>query len=176
MARTCPPSIGERFGWWTVTGEPVMSSPGHRSVPCHCDCGTERFVLVFALRNGTSSSCGCWKAERARTIVAETRWKDSHGRAADNGDPLYRLWKRINRRCHDPKAHNYRWYGARGISVCDEWRHDAGAFCSYIEQTIGPRPPGKSIDRIDNDGDYRPGNVRWATHAEQMANRRAARL
>jgi hypothetical protein len=125
---------------------------------------------VFALRNGDSQSCGCWKAERTRTIVSETRWKDSHGRSKD---PLYRLWGRIRKRCENPQTHNYRWYGGRGIKVCEEWQQDAGAFIAYIEQVLGPRPsPQHSIDRIDNDGDYEPGNLRWATQTEQVHNSR----
>lgn len=87
--------------------------------------------------------------------------------------PLYQAWKRIKRRCYSPEAHNYKHYGGRGIRVCDEWRSDPAAFISYIERELGPRPQGKSLDRIDNDGDYRPGNVRWATQAEQNANKRA---
>lgn len=86
----------------------------------------------------------------------------------------------MNSRCHNPKADNYRWYGGRGIKVSDEWRRDAGAFISYVEQTIGPRPGGKTpggaweytLDRIRNDGNYEPGNLRWATAREQSANRR----
>src|SRR5215469_10968047 len=168
MPRTSPPLLGERFGRWTVIGESLMRDPGHRVVPCRCDCGTERTVLVFALRS-KSASCGCWKAERARTIVSEFRWKDSHGRSKD---PLYKLWTRIKRRCHNPDAHNYKWYGARGIAVYEPWRTDAGALIAYIEEHLGPRPEGCSLDRIDNDGDYAPGNIRWATRAVQVSNRR----
>ena len=138
-------------------------------MPCRCDCGVERDVLVFALRNGKSASCGCLKAEAVATLVQRTRWKDSHGRSRD---PLYALWKAIRKRCHNPKAHNYEWYGGRGISVYGPWRQDAGAFITWIEENLGPRPEGMSIDRIDNDGDYAPGNVRWATQTEQVHNAR----
>ncbi len=156
-----------------------MLDPGHRAVQCRCDCGTERAVLVFALRNGNSPSCGCIKRELAVTLVSETRWKESHGRAAGGKDPLYRLWLRINRRCHDQAAHNYRWYGARGISVWPGWRHDAGAFIAYIESELGPRPedrypsgwPVYSLDRIDNDGNYEPGN----TQIQQVRKRHSVK-
>lgn len=168
------PVLGERFGRWTVIGESAMRN-GHRAVLCRCACGTERSVLVQGLRRSdrANPSCGCWRRERTATIVSETRWRDSHGRAAGGKDPLYRLWARINKRCHNPRAHNYRWYGGRGIKVWEGWRHDAGAFIEYVEQNLGPRPsPRHSINRIDNDGDYAPGNIEWATPKQQAANRR----
>jgi hypothetical protein len=147
-----------------------MKDAGHRAVPCACACGTRQDVLVFSLRNGTSQSCGCLKREQVATLAQRTL--TTHGRAGGGGDPLYRLWRRINRRCYDPNSTQYRWYGARGISVWEPWRHDAGAFIAYIEQHLGPRPAGMSLDREDNDGNYEPGNLRWATQYEQVHNSR----
>jgi hypothetical protein len=71
-------------------------------------------------------------------------------------------------RCHNPNHADYHLYGARGIKVCDGWRHSYNAFAAYM----GDKPSNGTMDRIDNDGDYEPGNVRWATHSEQMRNRR----
>lgn len=136
-------------------------------------------MLVQTLRRAdrTNISCGCWKRENTAGLVARTRWSDSHHKAARDPEtgkqePLYALWKRINRRCHDPNSTQYRWYGARGISVWEPWRRDAGAFIAYIEQNLGPRPAGMSLDRKDNDGNYEPGNLRWATQVEQVHNSR----
>lgn len=77
-------------------------------------------------------------------------------------------------RCEDPRAVGYRYYGGRGIKVCERW-HDFDAYYEDIERLIGPRPDGMSMDRIDNDGDYEPGNVRWATASEQQLNSRNAK-
>ena len=170
MTRSQPPKQGDTFYRLTVTGDTYMVGT-RRYAPCTCLCGQETIVLVSNLRSGKTRSCGCWKRERAATIVGETRWAGSHGKARGDKDALYHLWLRINRRCHNPNADNYRWYGARGISVWEPWRKDAGAFITYVEQNLGPRPAGMSLDRIDNDGNYEPGNLRWATAAEQARNR-----
>jgi hypothetical protein len=86
--------------------------------------------------------------------------------------PLYNTWKNIRQRCFNGNSPAYEYYGGRGITVCDEWRNDVAAFISYVDETLGPRPPDRSLDRIDNDDGYRPGNVRWASRAEQSLNRR----
>lgn len=87
--------------------------------------------------------------------------------------PLYGTWRIMRRRCENPRVKDYPRYGGQGITVCAEWR-DVTAFITWIEANIGPRPVGRTLDRIDNDGHYEPGNVRWATAKEQSANRRRA--
>lgn len=82
--------------------------------------------------------------------------------------PLYVLWTAIIQRCTNPNHPRYADYGGRGIAICDAWRHDFAAFHAHV----GDRPKGLTLDRIENDGPYAPGNVRWATYAEQRANRR----
>lgn len=83
--------------------------------------------------------------------------------------PLYPIWINMLQRCYNPKSQSYRYYGARGISVCEEWRHSFKSFHDYMM----PRPTAKhSIDRVDNDSNYEPGNVRWATSNVQLRNRR----
>jgi hypothetical protein len=80
----------------------------------------------------------------------------------------------MRRRCGSPRDKGWHLYGGRGITVYVEWRDDPTAFIAWIEATLGPKPIGGSLDRIEGDGNYEPGNLRWATSAEQIANRRQA--
>ena len=95
------------------------------------------------------------------------RWREAH--------PMYMTWNAMRHRCYNPKFHKFPWYGARGISVYGPWRNDYFAFETWIMDNLGPRPVGCTLDRIDNDGDYVPGNLRWATAREQRANQRPRR-
>lgn len=155
-----PIKVGQRFGRWMVTG-PV--APGTRTtrarVEVRCDCGSARSVIVVELRNGRSKSCGCLHREVA---AAANR---THGMT---NSPEYQAWEGMKHRCSSPNSPSWSRYGGRGIQVCAEWRDSFEAFFAHI----GPRPSAvHSVDRIDNDGNYEPGNVRWATPAQQHANK-----
>jgi hypothetical protein len=131
---------------------------------CRCDCGAELAVKVDALRSGNTKSCGCAKIDG---LIARTL---KHGNArAGAKTSEYTIWKTMKDRCFRPANPRFKDWGGRGITVCARWRDSFGAFLA----DMGPRPSTRhSIDRIDNDGNYEPGNCRWATGLQQAANKR----
>ncbi len=143
-----------------------------------CDCGNEYTSPLISLRGGKSHqtlSCGCLNDEHRRDRVKAGICVRKAGGSRVHEHPLYSTWRGMNTRCSNPNAINWKYYGGRGIRVCDRWLNSFTDFATDIENEIGPKPtPSHSIDRIDNDGNYEPGNVRWATKKEQSMNRRAA--
>ena len=107
----------------------------------------------------------------------ETHKEEIHARKAAYraANPLYSIWHAMLARTEKPTNHNYKYYGGRGIKVCAEW-HDYKVFVAWIDANLGPRTDGHSLDRINNDGNYEPGNLRWATAKTQAQNRRARKF
>ena len=151
---------GERFGKLTAVRH-AMSINKKRVWECNCECGERSFVRTDDLRSGRQVSCGCYKdantAERNRANA-------KHG-MTNTG--VYRSWFAMRDRCYDPKSPSWKWYGERGIAVCDRWQEFENFFAD-----MGHRPEGKTIDRINPAGNYDPGNCRWATPKEQRNNQR----
>jgi len=156
---------GQTFGRWTVTARAV-SKPGKQARwHCKCSCGNGGEVGGAQLRSGWSKSCGCLKREQ--TISRFT----THGHATHGITPTYHTWAGMRARCSNPKNHKFERYGGRGISVCLAWTTFAGFLAD-----MGEKPPGTSLERIDNNGNYCPENCRWATPTDQARNKRNNRL
>jgi hypothetical protein len=160
--------IGRRFGrLLVVTHEGAWCA-------CRCDCGTEKKVRGKDLRNGRTKSCGCLLSDVARATIAQ-KLKGSKGRlthghtlAGQRQSRTYRSWKGAKNRCFNLHEPSWWHYGGRGISMCDKWRYSFAAFLA----DMGECPAGRSLDRINNNGNYEPGNCRWATSGEQRSNQR----
>ncbi len=141
---------------------------------CLCDCGTTKSIQGGSLSTGQTKSCGCfrreWSAKLGNFSRGENHYNYSHGGSSrvTGEHPLYAMWHGMKQRCHNPKNSGWKYYGGRGIEVCEAWRND---FASFIAD-VGERPDAHSLDRIDPDGNYEPSNVRWASRKTQRANHR----
>lgn len=162
------PQPNDKFGRLVIIRE-VPSTTRDRFYLCRCICGTEKVVRFHSLVSGKTPtrSCGCARKENAAIAVRAT--KTTHGLRRS---PEYGVWANMKNRTTNPKCPEYSYYGGAGVNVCSEWVKSFAAFYNYI----GPRPtPDHEIDRYpDPNGNYEPGNVRWATKVEQMLNRRNA--
>ena len=148
--------VGESFGYLTVESR----AEGYRYGPrwlCRCVCGKAITVLGSNLRSRKTTHCGCKHEEIYKLRKTKAVFYSMHCR------------------CETPKAAGYVNYGGRGISVCERWENTQQGFNRFIED-MGPAPAGKSIERLDNDGDYSPENCVWAAHKDQARNKRTNRM
>ena len=145
--------IGQRFGRLVV-----VSSTNSVAI-CRCDCGSIHEASTWNIRYGRTRSCGCLKAQGNHI---------THGKT---GTLTHKRWLAMTRRCRDENCIGYENYGGRGIRVCERWSE----FVNFLAD-MGECPHGLTLDRIDPDGNYEPGNCRWADKRTQARNTRANRM
>ena len=155
---------GQRFARLTVIKElEERESSGDVRWLCRCDCGRDVIANSYSLKKGKTKSCGCYSREMA------AKRKTTHGLTANGQPRIYRTWTSMKQRCLNPNCKNYPHYGGRGITVCQEWRDDFQAFYNWA--MANGYQDDLQIDRIDNDGNYEPGNCRWTECKGNIRNR-----
>jgi len=155
--------IGQTFGALVVTGFAFRNKHSQVEWQCHCQCGNEVIIPTGSLTQGLTKSCKCLRSKSISDNLAV------HGMS---GTKVYRKWKALNQRCNDPNSAGFPMYGARGIKVCERWRKFENFYAD-----MGDMPtPQHTVDRIDSNGDYCPGNCRWATMKQQQNNKSTNRV
>lgn len=154
------------FGRLLVIGRAENNAAGRARWLCYCMCGKEKIFLSYNLLSGHSSSCGCLNREIASDNAIDRNTVHGHNESG-NSSPTHKSWNGMKLRCLYPNHISYKNYGGRGIKICDRWLN----FSNFLED-MGERPIGKTLDRMDNDGNYEPNNCKWSTKIEQQNNRR----
>lgn len=163
--------IGQKFNRLTILD--IVGRKNRTAVAlCQCDCGKRKQIVVPSLLTGNTKSCGCiakeWSAGLSKTYLTK------HGHSSGGGNTsIYNRWLAIRRRCNNPGNWQFPDYGGRGIKVCPAWND---SFEQFLKDVGEPPFPGATLDRENNNGNYEPGNVRWATRSQQARNRRDTTL
>jgi hypothetical protein len=151
--------VGKRYGRLTVRERRANSPAGKTRWLVGCDCGNTRIVIGSELTSGHTASCGC---------IVRQHGDAAHGKPS----PEWKAWRAMRERCGKPQHKAYARYGGRGISVCDRW----SIYENFLADMGRRTSPKHSLDRINNDGNYEPGNCRWATNTQQSTNRSSSQF
>jgi len=154
----------KKFGRLTAINLHLRDEKSNSYWLCKCNCGKETIVLIGSLTSGNTKSCGCYREEQSNKALIER--STTHGETKTR---LHNIWHGMKQRCGYKKSINYKWYGAKGISVCDEW---GKSYITFRDWAISNGYEGNlSIDRIDFNKNYEASNCRWVTPKEQANNR-----
>lgn len=153
--------VGKRFNSLKILEYVGRNKHDKKLFNCYCsECGRTKVLIGTQVKNGYKKECGCKSSENLSNS------KKKHGMSNTR---IYKKWKDIKKRCYKENSQNYKYYGGRGIKVCDEWKNDFMAFYN----DVGDIPfEGAELDRIDNNDDYKPSNCRWVNHKQNSNNRR----
>lgn len=163
--------VGHTFNWLTVIDLSFDEKQRTTYAICKCKCGNISKVIPAHLKNSKVKSCGCYRYMVNKNREHKGFPKEKNPCYIDDrsSNPLYNLWKGMMHRCYYPKSTGYKYYGGKGIKVCDEW-HDFWNFVKWVD-SVGGRPDNYTLDRIDVYQDYAPDNCRWVTRQDQSVNK-----
>jgi len=156
--------IGQKFGRLTII-QYVSKNDNRGYYLCKCECGNEKIVSATNLIKGDINSCGCLARELTIKRNIENKYTKKHGKSKTR---LYQIWLDIKQRCYNTKQNTYKWYGAKGIKMCDEWFNDYLEFEKW--SLSNGYKENLTIDRINSKCNYEPNNCRWITMKQQLRN------